>query len=120
VFETGVGIDQHDIIIIRVYQLRRSILGVPDSAIKTELDSVLATAAGTAQITGQSRQLVAGVNAFVYKFHRVPLTSTVNGDETNYFLFKGRNEVEVSCQWVTKPDTIRRGCQQLLASLVVR
>jgi hypothetical protein len=120
VFETGVGIDKHNIIVVRVYRLRVDVTGVPDSAIKSELDSALQTAAGSAQITGQTRQLVAGVNAFVYNFHRVPLTATTTGDETNYFLFKGRNEVEVSCQWVTKRDAIQRGCRQLLASLVVR
>jgi hypothetical protein len=119
-FETGVALDEHNLIIVRVYRLKVDITRVPDAAIKSELDAALQATAGSAQLTGQSRQQVDGMNAFMYDFRRIPLTATTTGAKTDYFVFKGRNEVEVACQWVTKPDAIRRGCQQLLASLVVR
>ena len=67
----------------------------------------------TFESTQAERGTVDGARSFSYRAAQPKnkLQSDV------YFVFRGKNEVEVNCQWQTKQAEIQKGCTAVLESL---
>ncbi len=119
-YRTGVAVKteddpSRDVIIVSVYALTQDVTGVADAALQQELDGVLAGLATGMELSGPTRETVAGASAFVYT-----LVDAAKGETTRaYYLFKGTNEISVVCQWKRRQADVERGCGELLGSLTV-
>ena len=115
-YRSAVAVSQHDLIIISVYELRRDTDDISDDTLEGELKQVLnqlsqqgfSFDSTTADKTG-----VDGARSFGY--HASQKSSGLQSDV--YFLFRGRNELQVNCQWKDKEPDITRGCKSVLDTL---
>ena len=126
--DTSVGSEKHrsavavadrDLIIVTVYELQLDTDSVSDQRLETELKDVLAQLSrqGFAfDTTTAERSTVDGARAFGY--HAREATNKLEANV--YFLFRGKTEVEVNCQWKQKAADVQRGCRDVLGSLQVR
>ena len=63
--------------------------------------------------TTADKTTVDGARSFGY--HAVQDSTGLESDV--YFLFRGRNELQVNCQWKDKESDISRGCKSVLGTL---
>jgi hypothetical protein len=118
-FRSAVAVAARDLVIVTVYELRRDADGISDSALETELAGVLTQLSKQGfefDSTTAERSTVDGARSFGY--HAREAKNQLQTDV--YFIFKGRTEVEVNCQWQQKQADVVAGCRKLMASLQVK
>ena len=115
-YRSAVAVGDRDLIIVSVYELRVDTDGIADDTLEGELKTVLGQLAQqgfTFESTSADKTTVDGARSFGY--HATQKSSGLESDV--YFLFRGKNELQVNCQWKTKEADITRGCKSVLGSL---
>ncbi|HEY6746248.1 MAG TPA: hypothetical protein VI357_11085 [Mycobacteriales bacterium] len=115
-YRSAVALGDRDLIIVSVYELRADTDAISDDTLEGELKTVLAQLARqgfTFRSTTADKTTVDGARSFGY--HASQKSSGLESDV--YFLFRGKNELQVNCQWKTKAADITRGCRSVLSSL---
>jgi hypothetical protein len=115
-YRSAVAVGGRDLIIVSVYELRVDTDGIADDTLEGELKTVLGQLAQqgfTFESTSAEKTTVDGARSFGY--HATQKSSGLESDV--YFLFRGKNELQVNCQWKTKEADITKGCQSVLGSL---
>ena len=105
-----------DLIIISVYELRRDTDDISDDTLEGELRQVLQQLSQqgfTFDSTTADKTSVDGARSFGY--HASQDSTGLESDV--YFLFRGRNELQVNCQWKDEESDISRGCKSVLGTL---
>lgn len=115
-YRSAVAVGDRDLIIVSVYELRVDTDGIADDTLEGELKTVLGQLAQqgfTFESTSAEKTTVDGARSFAYR-----ATQKSSGLESDvYFLFRGKNELQVNCQWKTKEAEITKGCKSVLDSL---
>lgn len=115
-YRSAVALGDRDLIIVSVYELRADTDDISDDTLEGELKTVLAqlaTQGFTFRSTTADKTSVDGARSFGY--HASQKSSGLESDV--YFLFRGKNELQVNCQWKTKEAQITKGCKSVLSSL---
>jgi hypothetical protein len=115
-YRSAVAVSTHDMIIVSVYELRRNTDDISDDTLAGELTQVLQQLSQqglTFDSTTADKTSVDGARSFGY--HTSQNSTGVESDL--YFLFRGRNELQVNCQWKDKKSDIGRACTSVLSSL---
>lgn len=115
-YRSAVAVGDRDLIIVSVYELRVDTDGIADDTLEGELKTVLAQLAQqgfTFDSTTAEKTTVDGARSFSY--HALQKSSGLESDV--YFLFRGKNELQVNCQWKDDEAAITKGCKSVLASL---
>jgi len=115
-YRSAVAVDDRDLIIVSVYELRVDTDDIADETLEGELKTVLAQLARqgfTFKSTTAEKSTTDGARTFTY--HASQASSGLESDV--YFLFSGKNELQVNCQWKAKKAEITKGCAQVLKSL---
>lgn len=122
-FRSGVGIDKINLIATSVYPQRVDL----DTISNAQLDQVVTRdivpllKRASTKFTGPRKSRIAGARAYRFLLGGVktPTGQTVTNE--TYFLFKGRNELQILCQW--RPDKkkiMQRGCATVRGSLTLK
>lgn len=117
-YRTAVAVADRDLLIVTVYELRVDTDAIPSGQLASELKGVLGqlTEQGFAfESTTPKRSAVDGARAFGY--HAREARNRLEADV--FFVFRGKTEVEVNCQWRDRPAEVQQACRQLLGSLQV-
>jgi hypothetical protein len=115
-YRSAVAVANRDLIIVTVYELPMDTDPIADETLEGELKTVLAQLAAqgfTFDSTTAERGTVDGARSFQY--HAKQTKSMLESDV--YFLFRGKNEIQVNCQWKDKAAEIGKGCAAVLDSL---
>jgi hypothetical protein len=115
-YRSAVAVEDRDLIIVSVYELRVDTDGIADETLEGELKTVLGQLAQqgfTFESTSADKSTVDGARSFGY--HATQKSSGLESDV--YFLFRGKNELQVNCQWKDKEAEITKGCQSVLKTL---
>jgi hypothetical protein len=115
-YRSAVAVGDRDLIIVSVYELRLDTDPIADETLEGELKTVLAQLAQqgfTFESTTAERGTVDGARSFSY--HATQEKTMLESEV--YFLFRGKNEIQVNCQWKTKQAEIEKGCKAVLDSL---
>jgi hypothetical protein len=115
-YRSAVAVSSRDLIIISVYPLRSDTDAISDDTLAGELTQVLRELAQqgfTFDSTDAEKTSVDGARSFGY--HASQRSTGLESDV--YFLFRGRNELQVNCQWKDKEADVSRGCKAVLATL---
>jgi hypothetical protein len=115
-YRSAVAVGDRDLIILSIYELRVDTDGIADDTLEGELKTVLGQLAQqgfTFDSTTAEKTKVDGARSFSY--HAVQKSSGLESDV--YFLFRGKNELQVNCQWKDKEADITRGCKSVLDTL---
>ena len=115
-YRSAVGLTRQDLIIVTVYEVATDTDRIADDTLEGELKTVLGRLGQqglTFESTSAERSTVDGARGFGYH-----ATREEDGVESDIvFLLRGRNEIQVICQWTDKAAEIQKGCQAVLASL---
>ena len=115
-YRSAVAVGGRDLIIVSVYELRRDTDDISGDTLEGELKQVLQQLSRqgfTFDSTTADESSVDGARSFGY--HATQDSSGLESDV--YFLFRGRNELQVNCQWEDKEPEIARGCKSVLGTL---
>jgi hypothetical protein len=115
-YRSAVALGDRDLIIVSVYELRADTDDIGDDTLEGELKTVLAQLAQqgfTFTSTTATKTTVDGARSFGY--HASQKSSGLESDV--YFLFRGKNELQVNCQWKNKAADITKGCRSVLSTL---
>lgn len=115
-YRSAVAVGDRDLIIVSVYELRVDTDPIADDTLEGELKTVLGQLAQqgfTFDSTSADKTTVDGARSFAY--HATQKSSGLESDV--YFLFRGKNELQVNCQWKTKEADVTKGCASVLKSL---
>jgi hypothetical protein len=115
-YRSAVAVGDRDLIIISVYELRRDTDDIADDTLEGELKQVLTQLSQqgfTFESTSAEKTSVDGARNFGY--HASQKSTGLESDV--YFLFRGKNELQVNCQWKDKESDIARGCKFVLSTL---
>jgi hypothetical protein len=107
---------QRDLIIVTTYELRIDADPIPDTVLVNELRGVLGRLSKQGfsfDNTEPKRSTVDGARTF--GFHAREASAGLQADV--YFAFRGRNELEINCQWKDAPSDVRRGCRSVLSGI---
>jgi hypothetical protein len=118
-FRSAVALADRDLIIVTVYELRLDTDEISDTALETELKSVLGqltTQGFQFDSTTAKRVTVDGARAFGY--HAREAKDKLQADV--YFSFRGKTEVEINCQWQQRAADVTKGCQSVMSSLQIK
>jgi hypothetical protein len=114
---SAVAVSPRDLITVSVYELRRDTDDISDDTLEGELNQVLQQLTSqqgfTFDSTSADKTTVDGARGF--RYHGSQDSSGLESDI--YFLFRGRNELQVNCQWKDKESDITRGCKSVLDTL---
>lgn len=108
----GVLLDEHNGIFLLAYPLRKTIDASNVSLAKPELDRALSSLTGKAE-SGR-RVEYGGLPGYEYT---AEVSSPANGHSRLVFLFNGKQEVEINCQWIDKQAEVAKGCDTALRTL---
>jgi hypothetical protein len=114
-FRSAVAIADRDLIIVTVYGLQANTDAIASDTLEGELKTVLGQLAGqgfTFESTQAERGEIDGARSFGYRARQ----SKQNLESDVYFVFRGKNEVEINCQWKDKPAEVQKGCKAVLDS----
>ena len=115
-YRSAVALAGRDLIIVTVYELPVDTDPIADETLEGELKTVLGQLAQqgfTFESTTAERGTVDGARSFQY--HASQEKQMLESDV--YFLFRGKNEIQVNCQWQDKEADITKGCRSVLESL---
>jgi len=115
-FRSAAALGPRDLIIVTVYEVATDTDGIADDTLEGELKTVLGRLAQqglTFESTSAQRSTVDGARSFGYHARHAK-----DGFESDIvFLVRGRNEIQVICQWTEKAAEVRKGCRAVLGSL---
>ena len=115
-YRSAVAVGDRDLIIISVYELRRDTDDIADDTLEGELKQVLRQLSQQGfsfESTTADRTTVDGARSFGYHASQ----DSTDLDSDVYFLFRGRNELQINCQWKDKESDVTRGCKSVLGTL---
>ena len=115
-YRSAVAVAGRDLIIVTVYELPVDTDAIADETLEGELKTVLGQLAQqgfTFESTTAERGTVDGARSFQY--HASQAKEMLESDV--YFLFRGKNEIQVNCQWKDKRSEIDKGCEAVLDTL---
>lgn len=115
-FRSAVALADRDLIIVTVYTLTTDTDEISADTLEGELKTVLAqlaTQGFSFESTQAERGEVDGARSFSY--HATQAKNKLESDV--YFIFRGKNEVEINCQWQSKAAEIQKGCRAVLDTL---
>jgi hypothetical protein len=115
-YRSAVAVSSRDLIIISVYALRSDTDAISDDTLEGELTQVLRELSQqgfTFDSTTADKADVDGARSFGY--HASQRSTGLESDV--YFVFRGRNELQVNCQWKDKEADVNRGCKSVLDTL---
>jgi hypothetical protein len=115
-YRSAVAVSSRDLIIISVYELRRDTDDISDDTLEGELTQVLRQLSRQGfsfDSTTADKTSVDGARSFGY--HASQNSTGLESDV--YFLFRGRNELQVNCQWKDNESDVSRGCKSVLDTL---
>jgi predicted small secreted protein len=115
-YRSAVAVSDRDLIIISVYELRRDTDDIADDTLEGELKQVLQQLSQQGfsfDSTTADKTDVDGARSFGY--HASQNSTGLESDV--YFLFRGRNELQINCQWQDKESDVTRGCKSVLGTL---
>jgi len=118
-YRSAVAVGDRDLIIVSVYELRVDTDDIADDTLAGELRIVLAQLGRqgfTFESTAADRSTVDGARSFGY--HASQKSTKLESDV--YFVFRGKNELQVNCQWKGKEPEIAKGCRAVLDTLQFR
>jgi hypothetical protein len=107
----------HDLIAVVSYPLKRNADGFSAAALQAEATTIVKTLG--ARVLKTERTRVAGRTAFSFVASPAGTNTTWNKARL-IFVFKGKKEVFVNCQWTTHASQIQRGCVKVLGSLKIK
>jgi hypothetical protein len=113
---SAVALDSHDVIVVLVYELLADSDGVADQALTGELRAVLDRFTAQGLVfpgTPPERGVVDGARSFHYRATQAARRLTSDF----YFVFRGRLEVEINCQWSEHRAELAAACAAVLKSL---
>jgi hypothetical protein len=118
-YVTAVGLAGRDVIVVMTYRTPQNTDLLPNAAIVGDLRRLLATltragfvfASGTPKVTQVDR-------ARAFGYHARSRDSSYQSDLT--FIFRGRSQLEVLCQYADRPAAVQRACRQVLGTLQIR
>lgn len=119
---SAVGLDAANLIAVSVYKQPSDLDRITDQDLLAEVKKAIVPLleGASRSVQGPEPTTVAGARAFRFLADGVKSPSGALVTNEIYFLFKGRNEIEVLCQWQPdRVDTIRSGCEDVKASLTV-
>jgi hypothetical protein len=118
-FRSAVAVGRRDLIVVSVYEVATDTDKIADDTIEGELKTVLAQLGRegfTFESTSAERSTVDGARSFGYR-----ATQAKDGLQSHiFFLVRGRNEIQVTCQWTEQAAEVQKGCQAVLRSLQFR
>lgn len=110
--QAGVLLDNENGIFLLAYDLQKSIDASNVSEAKPELDQALSGLTGK-QESGRAVEY-GGLPGYEYD---VDVSSPMNGHSRLVFLFHGKQEDEINCQWTDKQAEVEKGCDTVLRTL---
>lgn len=119
---SAVGLDAANLIAVSVYKQPSDLDRITDQDLLAEVKKAIVPLleGASRSVQGPEPTTVAGARAFRFLADGVKSPSGALVTNEIYFLFKGRNEIEVLCQWQPdRVDKIRSGCEDVKASLTV-
>jgi len=114
-YRSAVAVADRDLVIVTVYALNANTDPIASDTLEGELKTVLGQLASqgfTFESTQAERGAVDGARSFGYRARQ----SKDNLESDVYFVFRGKNEVEINCQWKDKPAEVQKGCKAVLDS----
>jgi hypothetical protein len=118
-YRSAVAVAARDLAIVTVYELNKNVDEVSDEQLESEMSGVLGQLGSqgiTVDSTTPKRTTVDGARSFGY---HAKITKD-NLEEDLSFIFRGKIEVEVNCQWQLKKQDVTRACGDLLGSLQIK
>ena len=115
-YRSAVAVGDRDLIIVSVYELKVDTDGIAGDTLEAELKTVLGQLAQqgfTFESTSARKSTTDGARTFSYRASQA--SSGLESDV--YFMFSGKNELQVNCQWKNRKTDISKGCAAVLASL---
>jgi hypothetical protein len=115
-YRSAVALADRDLIIVTVYELPVDTDPIADATLEGELKTVLGALAKQGfsfESTTAERGKVDGARSF--RYHASQAKEKLESDV--YFLFRGKNEIQVNCQWKDKEADIGKGCRSVLDTL---
>lgn len=118
-YVTAAGLAGRDVIVVMAYRTPANSDLLPSPKIVADLQPVL-TSLGQGGFVFSSKVPRTGMvdRARAFTYHARSQDSSYQSDIT--FIFRGRSQIEVLCQYAASPATMQRACGQLLASLQIR
>lgn len=116
-YSTGLSLTPRDLIVISVYELSLDSDDLSDRELIDALSAVIEQLAEQGfDFTATEPQVreVDGARAFYYTGN----DATGLFSDT-YFIFRGRTELQVNCQWETMMTEVLKGCDDIRASLQI-
>ena len=118
-YVTAVGLADRDVIVVLAYRMPLNTDLLPNATIAAELRGLLASLARTGFVFASRTPTVTTVDrARAFTYHARSRDSSYQSDLT--FVFRGRSQVEVLCQYADRPAAMQRACRQVLGTLQIR
>jgi hypothetical protein len=118
-FVTSVGLAGRDLIVVMVYRTPLNTDLLPDGTIIGDLRGVLASLTRAGFVFASRVPRVGKVDrARAFTYHARSQDSSYQSDLT--FIFRGRSQIEVLCQYANNQGAVQRACRQLLGTLQIR
>ncbi|MFN2471500.1 MAG: hypothetical protein ABR583_11050 [Gaiellaceae bacterium] len=112
----GVGLDDHNLIILTRFDLNIAITESNLAKTKEEIDTVVGQAAGS-KVSGE-RTEAGGMPGYEYRF---PITEPVNGESRFIVLFDGKTEYTLNCQSTDeKRSDVEAACAMALETIELK
>jgi hypothetical protein len=118
-YVTGVGLAGRDVIVVMAYRTPLNTDLLPNATIVGDLHGVLASLARAGFVFASRTPAVTRVDrARAFTYHARSRDSSYRSDLT--FVFRGRSQLEVLCQYADRPAAMQRACRQVLSTLQIR
>jgi hypothetical protein len=118
-YQTAVGLAGRDVAVVMVYRTPRNSDLITDRQIVADMRPLLASLGRAGLVFSGSVPRTGKVDrARAFTYHARSRDSSYQADLT--FVFRGRSQIEVLCQYATNAATMQRACGQLIGSLQIR
>lgn len=118
-FRSAIAVADRDLVIVTVYALNADTDTIASDTLEGELKTVLGQLASqgfTFESTQAERGTIDGARSFGYRAKQ----AKDNLESDVYFVFRGKNEIEVNCQWKDKKAEVEKGCKAVLDSIQIK
>jgi hypothetical protein len=118
-YVTAVGLADRDVIVVLAYRTPLNTDLLPNATIAGDLRGVLASLGRAGFVFASRTPKVTKVDrARAFTYHARSRDSSYQSDLT--FIFRGRSQIEVLCQYADRPVAVQRACRQILGTLQIR
>ncbi len=118
-YVTAVGLAGRDVIVAMAYRTPLNTDLLPNAKIVADLRGVLTSLTRAGLVFASTAPRDATVDhARAFSYHARSRDSTYQSDLT--FIFRGRSQIEVLCQYANSQAAVQRACRQVLATLQIR